>query len=112
KAMKRGDMLEDERFHSNSVRLKNFDLTNGIVADWIKTKERDELLEYLDQQGVPVSPIYSIKDIFENEHYRARENIVEVDHPRLGKMKMPGIVPKFSETPGTIHNVGPDVGEH
>lgn len=111
-AMGREDMLTDERFHTNAVRLENFDLTNGIVADWVKTKNRDELLEYLDEHGVPVSPIYSIKDIFENEQYKARENIVEVEHPRLGKMKMPGIVPKFSETPGTIRNIGPDVGEN
>lgn len=111
-AMGREDMLTDERFYTNAVRLENFDLTNGIVADWVKTKNRDELLEYLDEHGVPVSPIYSIKDIFENEQYKARENIVEVEHPRLGKMKMPGIVPKFSETPGSIRNIGPDVGEN
>jgi len=111
-AMGREDMLTDERFHTNAVRLDNFDLTNGIVADWVKTKNRDELLEYLDEHGVPVSPIYSIADIFENEQFKARENIVEVDHPRLGKMKMPGIVPKFSETPGSIRNIGPDIGEN
>lgn len=112
KAMNREDMLEDERFHTNSVRLQHFDLTNGIVADWVKTKNRNELMELLDEYGVPVSPIYNIKDIFEDEHYRERENIVEVNHPRLGKIKMPGIVPKFSETPGSIRQVGPDLGEH
>lgn len=111
-AMNRADMLEDERFYSNSARLQNFDLTNGIVADWVKTFNRDDLQKYLDEHGVPVSPIYSIKDIFEDEHYKQRENIIEVDHPRLGKVKMPGIVPKFSETPGAVRNVGPDLGEH
>jgi len=111
-AMDREDMLTDERFHTNAVRLENFDLTNGIVADWVKTKNRDELQDYLDENGVPVSPIYSIADIFENEQFKARENIVEVEHPRLGKMKMPGVVPKFSETPGSIRNIGPDIGEH
>lgn len=111
-AMGREDMLTDERFHTNAVRLENFDLTNSIVADWVKTKNRDELQDYLDEHGVPVSPINSIADIFENEQFRERENIVEVEHPRLGKMKMPGIVPKFSETPGSIRNIGPDIGEH
>ncbi len=111
-AMNRKDMLEDDRFYTNSVRLQNFDLTNGIVADWVKTKNRDELQIHLDEFGVPVSPIYSIEDIYKNEQYKVRENIVEVDHPRLGKMKMPGIVPKFSETPGSIRNIGPDIGEN
>ncbi|KYD27532.1 CoA transferase [Geobacillus stearothermophilus] len=60
----------------------------------------------------PVSPILSIKDIFEHPHYQARENIIEVAHPRLGKIKMPGIVPKFEKTPGAIRRTAPDLGEH
>lgn len=112
KAMKREDMLVDERYHINAERLKRFDETNGIVADWVRTLNRDDLFHLLDEYGVPVSPIYSIKDIFEDEHYKERENIIEVDHPRLGKIKMPGVVPKFSETPGAVRNVGPDLGEN
>lgn len=112
KAMNREDMLEDERYYTNSVRLQRFDEVNGIVADWVKTKTRQELQELLDEYGVPMSPIYSIKDIFEDPHYQARENIVEVDHPRFGKIKIPGITPKFSETPGSIRRIAPDLGEH
>lgn len=112
KAMSREDMLEDDRFYTNSVRLKHFELINGIVADWMKQFTRDEIQKLLDEHGVPISPINSIKDIFEDEHYHARENIIEVDHPRLGKVKMPGIVPKFSETPGGIQRPAPDLGEH
>jgi formyl-CoA transferase len=112
KAMDREDMLTDDRFYTNSVRLKHFELTNGIVADWVKTKTRSELQEHLDAHGVPVSPINSIEDIFNDHHFKERENIIEVNHPRLGKVKMPGIVPKFSETPGSIRQVAPDLGEH
>ncbi|MEO4052722.1 CoA transferase [Solibacillus sp. CAU 1738] len=110
-AMGRKDMLTDDRFYSNAVRLQHFELTNGIVAEWVKTKDREELQAYLDSYGVPISPIYSIEDIFQDEHYKARENIVEIEHPRLGNIKMPGIVPKFSETPGSIRNIGPELGE-
>lgn len=110
--MEREDMLTDERYHTNTERLKRFEEVNGIVADWIKTKTKDELQDILDTAGVPVSPIYSIKDIFEDSHYKHRENIVEVQHPRLGKIKIPGIVPKFSETPGSIREIAPDLGEH
>ncbi|MDP4127715.1 MAG: CoA transferase, partial [Bacillota bacterium] len=112
KAMNREDMLTDERYHTNSIRLTRFDEVNGIVADWVKTKTKDELQQLLDESGVPMSSIYSIKDIFEDPQYKARENIVEVDHPRLGKVKIPGIVPKFSETPGSIRQIAPELGEH
>ncbi|MEK5442485.1 CaiB/BaiF CoA transferase family protein [Fredinandcohnia sp. FSL W7-1320] len=111
-AMNREDMLTDERYKTNSVRLQRFDEVNGILADWVKTKTKKELQKILDENGVPMSPIYSIKDIFEDPHYQERENIVEVNHPRLGKVKIPGISPKFSETPGTIRQIAPDLGEH
>jgi formyl-CoA transferase len=112
KAMGREDMLTDERYSTNSVRLTRFDEVNGIVADWVRTKTKDELQTMLDECGVPISQIYSIQDIFEDPQYKARENIVEVEHPRLGKVKIPGVVPKFSETPGSIRQIAPDLGEH
>ncbi|WP_282172213.1 CaiB/BaiF CoA transferase family protein [Cytobacillus firmus] len=112
KAMGREDMLEDERYYTNSERLKRFEETNGIVADWVKTMTRKELQGLLDEYGVPVSPIQSIEDIFNDEHVKERENIIEVAHPRLGKIKMPGIVPKFSDTPGSVYRIAPDLGEH
>ena len=110
-AMEREDMLTDERFYTNKVRLENFELTNSIVADFVKQMDRADLQALLDEHGVPISPINSIKDIFEDPHYASRENIIEIEHPRLGSIKMPGVVPKFSQTPGVVRNVGPDLGE-
>ncbi|EZH64175.1 CoA-transferase (plasmid) [Bacillaceae bacterium JMAK1] len=112
KAMNRDDMLNDDRYYTNSVRLERFEETNGIVADWVKLWNRQELLAHLDEHGVPISAINSIEDIFSDPHYKARENIIEMSHPRLGNVKMPGVIPKFSETPGKVTNVGPDLGEH
>lgn len=111
-AMERTDMLEDPRFYTNSQRLKHDEEVQKIVSSWIKQHTQKELLEKLDAFGVPVSPIYTIEDIFNDPHYKARENIVEVEHPRLGKIKIPGVVPKFSRTPGAIRHRAPDLGEH
>src|SRR5699024_6279261 len=112
KAMGREDLLSDKKFQTNSVRLNNFDETNSIVRNWVKSLTKRELQTCLDDYGVPVSPVNSIKDIFEDEHFKDRKNIVEVNHPRLGKVKVPGIVPTFSETPGSIRNVAPELGEN
>ncbi|MCM3708450.1 MULTISPECIES: CaiB/BaiF CoA transferase family protein [Cytobacillus] len=111
-AMNRKDMLEDERYYTNSVRLKNDGEVQEIVINFIKQLTLAELQEKLDEYGVPMSPILSIEDIFNDPHYAARQNIVEVEHPRLGKLKVPGIVPKFSETPGSIRHRAPELGEH
>ncbi len=112
KAMDREDMLTDPRYHTNACRLEHNDETNGIVEKWIQAQERESLLEKLDHFGVPISPVMSIADIVENEQYKARENIVEVKHPRLGSIKVPGIVPKFEKTPGSIRSIAPDLGEN
>lgn len=111
-AMEREDMLHDERYHTNVVRLTNDADVQEIVKAFIKQYDLKDLQEHLDAFGVPVSPILSIEDIFENEQYKARENIVEVEHLRLGKIKVPGVVPKFSETPGAIRYRAPELGEH
>lgn len=112
KAMGREDMLKDDRFYTNAVRLKHDDEVQKIVSNFIKQYTQKELMEKLDAEGVPVSPVYTIEDIFNDPHYKARENIVEVEHPRLGKVKVPGIVPKFSKTPGSIRRRAPELGEH
>jgi crotonobetainyl-CoA:carnitine CoA-transferase CaiB-like acyl-CoA transferase len=48
----------------------------------------------------------------DDPHYQAREDIIDIDDPELGKTKMLGVVPKFSETPGSVQHAGPTVGEH
>ena len=111
-AMNRLDMLEDERFNTNAKRLQYDDEVQEIVKAFIRSYTLTDLQNHLDSFGVPVSPILSIADIFENEQYLARENIVEVEHLRLGKIKVPGVVPKFSETPGKIRHRAPELGEH
>ncbi|MGM8211271.1 CaiB/BaiF CoA transferase family protein [Virgibacillus sp. W0430] len=112
KAMDREDMLDDDRYYTNAVRLENDIEVQKIVSSWIKQFPQKELTEKLDAEGVPVSPIYTIEDIFNDPQYKARENIVEVEHPRLGRVKVPGIVPKFSDTPGSIRHRAPELGEH
>lgn len=111
-AMDRKDMLEDDRYYTNAVRLKHDDDVQGIVSAWIKKFTQAEISEKLDSYGVPVSPILTIEDIFNDPQYKARENIVEVEHPRLGRIKVPGVVPKFSKTPGSIRMRAPELGEH
>lgn len=111
-AMGRLDMLEDERYYTNAVRLQHDAEVQAIVKAYIKEHALVDLQTKLDQYGVPISPILSIADIFNDPHYAARQNIVEVEHPRLGKVKVPGVVPNFSKTPGAIRHRAPELGEH
>lgn len=112
KAMGREELITDPLYLTNKNRVANDASLLAIVGDWIKSMGADELLPLLDAAGVPGSKIYSIKDIFEDPHYAARENILDVPHPVLGSIKMPGIYPKFTKNPGEIKWAGPVLGAH
>ena len=54
--------------------------------------------------------VYKAEDMLEDEHFRARDAIVEVDHPDFGRVKMQNVAPRLSETPGAVRHVGPELG--
>jgi formyl-CoA transferase len=82
------------------------------VGCWFAEHTAEDAQRILDEAGVPVSPIYSIADIFRDPQYRARQDILEVQDPEMGAVPMPAILPRFSRTPGTIRSTGPRLGEH
>ena len=111
-AMQRPDLRTNPLYATMKDRVANDASLNQIVSDWIASFDYAPLKELVDKEGVPVNLVYSIADIFADEHYAAREDILEMPHPTLGSIKMPGIVPKFSETPGEVKWVGPELGAH
>lgn len=80
--------------------------------DWTKSHSLEEAHQILDEYDVPNGPIYSVEDMMHDPHYAARKMIESVDVAGLGALKMPGIMPKFSETPGEIKWPGPELGAH
>lgn len=111
-AMEREDMLTDPRYSTNRERLARRTEVNQILADWTATLTRDEVAARLDEFSVPASAVYDVADIFGDEHYAARDMLVKVDHPDLGTITMPGVVPKFERHPGSVRSAGPGLGEH
>lgn len=111
-AIGRPELLHDPRFQTNTDRVKHNDVLDKILTDWFASLPYAESKARLDTAGCPVSLVYSIQDIFEDPHYQSRQDIIEVRHPTLGHIKMPGIVPKFLRTPGKVEFAGPALGEH
>ncbi|MGI5837544.1 MAG: CaiB/BaiF CoA transferase family protein [Chloroflexota bacterium] len=111
--MERVDLLSDPRFDTNPHRVEHREEILAIVQKWVSQFTYSELQKLADENGIPVSPIQSMADIFEDPHYKARANLIQVEHPVLGKVTMPGIVPKFSGTPGAVRFPGPvAIGAH
>ncbi|MEI6115130.1 MAG: CoA transferase, partial [Burkholderiales bacterium] len=108
--MHRMDLLE--RFALVGERLKHRQEVNGIVGDWAAQHSRDELMRRCDAGDVPLGPINSIADIFEDEHIRARKTLETLDVPGEGPVTVPGVVPHLRGTPGRIDTLGPTLGQH
>lgn len=101
-AMGRPELADDERFSTHLARGEHQEEIEAVVAEWAERRDADEIDRLLNDAGVICGPIYTIADIFEDEHFRAREMLVEHVDPEFGPYLGPGIVPKFSETPGEV----------
>jgi formyl-CoA transferase len=112
KAMGREELLEDPRFLDNRARVEHTDEINAIVAEWIGQQTLEELTKIFQEHEVAFGPVFNMADIARDPHYQARENIIELEDPELGHVRMPGVVPKFSKTPGRVRWAGPRLGEH
>jgi formyl-CoA transferase len=101
-AMGRPELADDERFAGHRARGENQEELEGIVADWAARHDAREIDAILNEAGVVCGPIYTVADIFDDPQFAAREMLVEHDDPEFGTYVGPGIVPKFSETPGAV----------
>ena len=112
-AMGQPGLADDERFATHLARGDNQEELEAIVASWAAERDAQEIDRVLNEAGVICGPIYTIADIFEDPHYQAREMLVEHVDPEFGEYIGPGIVPKFSETPGAVRWSAPwDEGSH
>ncbi len=111
-AMGLGEMAQDPRYSTGARRVERREEVDKIVSGWTETFDMDALVELLDSAEVPVSPVNSVSDIFQNPQFQARDSVIEVDDPAMGKMKMPNIVPRFSRSPGRVERLAPGLGEH
>lgn len=112
KLINKPDMIQDERFATNPKRTENQKALKTILDTVFPGKTVDEWIDALDKAGIPCGPINTIERVMENVQIKARDMIVETDHPTAGKVKMAGIPIKLSETPGAVEGPAPLLGQH
>jgi crotonobetainyl-CoA:carnitine CoA-transferase CaiB-like acyl-CoA transferase len=106
------ELLKDARFASNAERMKNLPALIAALEPHIKKRRVRELLAALDDAGVPCGPINSIADMASDPQTRAREMVVELEHPRAGRTRALGLPVKLSRTPGKVTRPAPLMGQH
>tara|TARA_R110002095_G_scaffold113855_2_gene99367 strand:+ start:1888 stop:3141 length:1254 start_codon:yes stop_codon:yes gene_type:complete len=107
----RQDLADDPRFAQNDGRAQHAKLIDAAIGEWTLKHSRDEVIEALKAARVPAGYPYTAADIVQDPHYLARHMIEQVQ-TFAGPLKVPGVLPKLSRTPGRIGAGGPQLGEH
>ena len=106
------ELAEDSRFRPHQARGANQSEIDAIVSDWTRAQSASDALCMLDDAGIPAGRIFTPADMLADPHFRARNAIVGIDTPGLGEVKMQGVTPRLSATPGGVRAAAPRLGEH
>lgn len=111
RAIGRPDMITDERFANNDLRLQNVAELNAILADYIGALPQAGCMAHFQQTGVTVAPIYDMEDIERDPHFHQRNIVVELPDVEMGTVPVHNISPRLSHTPGVFRRPAPRLGE-
>ena len=107
-AMGRPELITDDRFATHGARGRNQDELDKIIGDWAGERQHGEIIETLSAAGVIAGPINTVAEVVTDPQLRARGMIAEHWDERVERSILgPGIVPVFSESPGSVRSAGP-----
>jgi len=108
----KADFAADPRFITVQDRRTNQDVLIAAVSDFTRQRTKQELLKHFGGK-VPFSPVYNVRDIVADPHFKAREMLPWVPHPGLDhEVQIAGVAVKMTETPGKVRHRAPLLGEH
>jgi crotonobetainyl-CoA:carnitine CoA-transferase CaiB-like acyl-CoA transferase len=111
-AIGRPDLLDDPRFADNDARVEHADELDEIIEAWTRERTTEAAIDQMEAADAIVGPVYDMADIFDDPQYRARNGIVEISDPELGRLKTPAPTPRLGRTPGAVEHAGPRHGQH
>ena len=111
-AIGRDDLASDPRFIRPRDRMENLDALVSTLEETFARETTGHWLAALEAAGVPAGPIYTLDEVYADPQVRARDMVVETEHPAAGRVRNIGIPVKLSETPGAFRRPAPALGEH
>ncbi|MBD3895055.1 CoA transferase [Halomonas sp. ML-15] len=112
KVIHRDDLANDPALAHNDGRSRQAERIDSAIEAWTQEHSRDEVIEKLEAARVPVGFPYTAADIASDPHYLAREMIQTITRPNGSPLKVPGVLPRLSATPGRLGDGGPSLGQH
>ncbi len=111
-AIGRHDMADDPALANNAGRVPATQVIDDAIQSWCSTQTIDAALAVLQGADVPVSKIYSVRDMMQDPQFLARQMFEQHQFKDGSSIKLPAVTPKLSETPGATRWIGPELGEH
>lgn len=108
----RPDMASDPRYSTNAARLKHREEVDSAISEWMSRHTQDDVMAAFDVGEGAIAPVFSIEDLMQDAHLAERGSIVDVPDDELGSVRMQGVFPFLSRTPGRVAWAGPRLGEH
>jgi formyl-CoA transferase len=111
-AMGRPELAESQEFGSDGARGARQQELDAIISAWTSGLSSADVLALMRDFSVPAGLIYRAEDMLEDPQFAAREAIIELRDSVLGNIKMQGVFPRLSSTPGTVRAAAPTLGQH
>ena len=108
----RPELREDPRFATHASRVQHMDDLDELIGGWLSDHTRDEALDAFEAHDAALAPLYDVSEFSDDPHVVARGTLATVDDPDLGPIRMQGVHPRMSDTPGRITHAGAGLGEH
>jgi formyl-CoA transferase len=105
-------MIRDPRYATVLARSKCFEELYQFIERTVAGRSTAELVEAFTRAELPFATVNTFRSLLDDAHLAATGFWQTVEHPTEGKLRMPGIAVKFSETPGSVRRLAPNLGEH
>ncbi len=111
-AMGRPELATDARYATHLARGEHQSELDALIGRWTATLTVQALEDLMIEHAVPAGRVFDAEDMMADPHFAARQAIIEVEDPVLGKVPMQGVFPKLSATPGSVRRLAPlEVGQ-
>ena len=105
------EVISEPWFASGGERAKHADLLDGYVSTWIAQRDTSEVIRAFEEADAAVAQIYDIRDVMQDEQFKALDSITTVEDPTLGPVRMQNVLYRMSQTPGEIKWTGRKIGQ-
>jgi crotonobetainyl-CoA:carnitine CoA-transferase CaiB-like acyl-CoA transferase len=110
--MGRPELADDPRFQGNAARMENVEAMESLIREWTMSLTAAELLAKLQAIGVPSAKVARVSELVDDAHLAHRGQILNMDHPKAGRVPMQGFSVHFGESPMQLRHPPPMLGEH